>query len=137
MLNPIIDERKTQTSELAPHGVIATCNLCAQHLERNPQLAGDGSTEHVARLLTMRLVTPPDHWQHQTYSGDLLHKAMENQVGERHAMADMRGAARLKYGADVAQAQDKVDWDKFLLDARGMGLDFDQAREMWNKLEGK
>lgn len=123
---------------LAPHGWQGTCSQCERHLMANPALAGQSpTTEAIARLLDMRLMELPDTWQHVTTPGDLLHKAAINQVGERHAVADMRGAAELRHGADMTALRRAGDWTAFLVDAQRMGLDFDQARGLWKRLEGK
>lgn len=123
---------------MAPHGWQGTCSLCERHLMANPMLAGQSPTpEAIARLLDMRLMELPDTWQHVTTPGDLVHKAMMNGVGERHAVADLRGAAELKHGTELTALRRAGDWTAFLKDAMGMKLDFDQARVLWKRLEGK
>lgn len=123
---------------LAPHGWQGTCSLCERHLMANPAMAGQNpTTESIARLLDMRLMELPDTWQHVTFPGNVVHLAMLNQVGERHAVADLRGAAELKHGAELTAHRRASDWGAFRRDAASMGLDFDEARALWKRLEGK
>lgn len=133
------DQRRVPVDPvLAPHGWQGTCSLCERHLMKNPMMAGQNPTpESIARLLDMRLMKLPDIWQHVTTPGDLVHKAMLNKVGDKHAMADMRGAAELKHGEELTALRKAGDWTAFLADATAMKLDFDQARALWKRLEGK